>query len=206
VKIYIATSWKNEELAKTVAAVLRQDGHEVDCFCDPSNGRYCFRWTDYFKDIKEANVFSFLGLPAARKAFREDKKWIDWCDALVMIYPCGNSAHLEGGYAKGTGKKFYIWGAFPEGYFENMYGFADGVFGPEELPRLRKRLGVLKMTNKEYEKERDKLIPEASRYANKKAGYSRINKNEHETKEWGFVWNRAFHNKMNELAKEKGLT
>jgi hypothetical protein len=142
-KIYIATSWKCEEWAKLIAQLLRVDGHEVDCFCDASTGRYCFKWTDHFSDIKEANVFSFLALPEARKAFEEDKKWIDWSDAVVMLYPCGNSAHLEAGYAKGSGKYFFIYGQFPDGYFENMYGFADGIFGPDQLDELR---CVLKIT------------------------------------------------------------
>lgn len=139
-KIYIATSWKNESLAKDVAKILRRDGHEVDCFCDESTGRYCFRWTDHFQKIEDANVFSFLSLPEARRAYEEDKKYIDWCDAVVMIFPCGNSSHLEGGYAKGSGKKFYIWGSFPQGYFENMYGFADGIFDPDGLDELRQIL------------------------------------------------------------------
>lgn len=136
-KIYIATSWKNEALAKTVAEILRSDSHEVDCFCDESTGRYCFRWTDHFEKIEDANVFSFLSLPEARKAFEEDKKYLDWCDAVVMIYPCGNSAHLEGGYAKGQGKLLYMWGWFPAGYFENMYGFMDGIFPEDGLGDLR---------------------------------------------------------------------
>jgi len=138
--IYIATSWKNESLAKIVADILRRDGHEVDCFCDESTGRYCFRWTDHFEKIEDANVFSFLKLPEARRAFEEDKKWIDWCDAVLMIFPCGNSSHLEGGYAKGSGKKLYIWGSFPPGYFENMYGFADEIYGEYEIGKLRQKL------------------------------------------------------------------
>ena len=142
-KIYIATSWKCEKWAKLIAELLRKDGHEVDCFCDESTGRYCFKWTDYFEKIEDANVFSFLSLPDARKAFEEDKKWIDWADTIVMLYPCGNSAHLEAGYAKGSGKKLYIYGIFPSGYFENMYGFADAIFDYEELDDLR---GVLKTT------------------------------------------------------------
>jgi len=135
-KIYLASSWKNEELVKIIAEVLRQRGHEVDCFCDESGGRYVFRWTDHFEIIEDANVFSFLTLPEAKKAFEEDKKWIDWSDAVVMIFPCGNSSHLEGGYAKGCGKKLYIWGNFPSGYFENMYGFADGIFDEYHLKDL----------------------------------------------------------------------
>jgi hypothetical protein len=135
-RIYIATSWKNESLAKIVATLLREEGHDVDCFCETTTGRYCFKWTDHFDKIDECDIFGFLTLSEARKAFLEDRKWIDWCDAVVMIYPCGNSAHLEGGYAKGKGKKLFIWGVFPQGYFENMYGFADGIFGPNELNTL----------------------------------------------------------------------
>ena len=85
-------------------------------------------------------MFSFLNLPEAQKAFQEDKFWLDWCDVVVMIFPCGNSAHMEGGYAKGCGKKVYMWGLFPAGYFENMYGFLDGIFGPDDLNKLRDAL------------------------------------------------------------------
>ena len=45
--IYIATSWKMEPTAKAVAQWLRQEGHTVDCFCDPSSGRYVFHWTEF---------------------------------------------------------------------------------------------------------------------------------------------------------------
>jgi len=144
-KIYIATSWKCEDWAKLIAQLLRVDGHEVDCFCDASTGRYCFKWTDHFNDIKEANVFSFLALPdaIALTAGVDMQKfgfWFvvrAWADAVLMLYPCGNSAHLEAGYAKGSGKLLFIYGQFPDGYFENMYGFADAIFDPDQLDDLR---------------------------------------------------------------------
>lgn len=138
-KIYIATSWKNEGLAKVVAKTLRQDGHEVDCFCDPSSGRYVFHWSELVEkeeDLKNYNAISFLADDRVQRAFREDKGFIDWCDVVVMIHPCGKSAHLEAGYAKGSGKKLYMWGEFPFGEFDVMYGFADGVFGPEDFVSL----------------------------------------------------------------------
>ena len=149
-KIYIATSWKNENLALNVAELLRKDGHEVDCFCDTSTGRFCFRWSDHVKEISDLNVFSFLSLQDARRAFLEDKKYIDWSDVVLMLYPCGNSAHLEAGYAKGKGKKLFIWGSFPKGYFENMYGFADGIFGPGDLDKVRAALlgGIVPSVNR----------------------------------------------------------
>ena len=68
-----------------------------------------------------------LERPIVQKAFKEDKKWIDWCDVCIMLLPCGNSTHLEGGYAKGSNKKLIIYGhnGFVNGTFDVMYGFAD---------------------------------------------------------------------------------
>jgi hypothetical protein len=138
-KIYIASSWKMEETVKKVATILCSWGHKVDCFCDESTGRYVFSFTE-IKNHKELNAINFLKDKRARKAFKEDKKWIDWCDTLVMLLPCGNSSHLEAGYAKGQGKKLYIVGDFPVGYFDVMYGFADGMFKYNQLNKLKKEL------------------------------------------------------------------
>jgi hypothetical protein len=138
-KIYIATSWKMENYAKRMATLLRARGHEVDCFCDPSSGRYVFHWTEFVdqeEDLKNYDAISFLDDPRTQRAFKEDKGWIDWCDAVVMIHPCGKSAHLEAGYAKGSGKKLYMWGSFPEGEFDVMYGFADGLFRQNDIDEL----------------------------------------------------------------------
>ena len=62
------------------------------------------------------------------------------------------------------------------------------------------------MKNKIYQEERNALIPEAVKYADAQAGPTKYDKNLDERHRWSFVWNKAFHNKMNELAKEKGLT
>jgi hypothetical protein len=145
-KVYIATSWKNEAAALRMARLLRRDGHEVDCFCDPSSGRYVFHWTEMVDDPEELgkhDAVSFLGDPRVQRAFREDKTWIDWADAVVMMMPCGNSAHIEAGYAKGRGKRLFIWGPWPKGVFDVMYGFADQVFRHTELAELREALKEL---------------------------------------------------------------
>lgn len=139
-RIYIATSWKNEKLANTVASALRLDGHDVDCFCDPSSGRFIFHWRELFgceEDRMKFDAVSFLNDDRVRRAFTEDRGWIDWSDAVVMIHPCGKSAHLEAGYAKGKGKKLFLWGAFPKGEFDVMYGFADAIFRDSEFNNLR---------------------------------------------------------------------
>jgi hypothetical protein len=140
-KIYIASSWKNEAKAKVLASLLLLWGHEVDCFCDASTGRYVFHFSEV-GPVDQIDAISFLQDERVQKAFIEDKKHIDWSDAVVMLHPCGKSSHLEAGYAKGSGKLLFMIGDFPKGEFDVMYGFADGIF--RELDELKNALGVRK--------------------------------------------------------------
>ena len=133
--IYIASSWKNQGLARLVAEYLRDIGYPVDCFCDPSSGRYVFHWrelVDKEEDLMAHDAISFLCDSRTRRAFDEDKKWIDWSDVVVLVLPAGRSAHLEAGYAKGQGKLLFILGGFSKGEFDVMYGFANGLFRFED--------------------------------------------------------------------------
>jgi len=79
------------------------------------------------KSKSELNAVTFLEDKRSQRAFKEDKKWLDWCDACVVVLPAGNSSHLEAGYAKGQNKKLIIYAplGFPQGEFDVMYGFAD---------------------------------------------------------------------------------
>ena len=138
VKIYIASSWKNEINVKSLASLLRLWGHEVDCFCDASTGRYVFHFSEV-GPLDQIDAISFLQDHRAQKAFVEDKRRIDWADIIVMVHPCGKSSHLEAGYGKGIGKKLFMLGSFPKGEFDVMYGFADGLF--RELEQLKQALG-----------------------------------------------------------------
>ena len=130
-KIYIASSWKNAEMAFSVAIYLRKKHFDVDVFCDDTKGRYVFHWSEMLispdKSRSELNAVTFLEDKRSQRAFKEDKKWLDWCDACVLVLPAGNSSHLEAGYIKGQDKKLIIYAprGFPEGEFDVMYGFAD---------------------------------------------------------------------------------
>lgn len=134
-KIYLASSWKNEQLVRVVQQILEQNGHEVDAFCDLSKDRFVFHYSA-IPNYQELDAIQFMHTPQVKKVFEEDKKWIDWADAVVMILPCGKSAHLEAGYAKGQGKKLYIFGRFIAGEFDAMYRFADGMFRLNETKEL----------------------------------------------------------------------
>ncbi len=123
--IYLASSWKNKQLVKDWADVLRRRGYEVDAFCDAKSGRFVFPASEN-ADLLDLDAINFLSFERSQKAFAEDKKWLDWANVCLLILPAGNSAHLEAGYAKGQGKKLVIWrDTFPPGEFDVMYGFAD---------------------------------------------------------------------------------
>lgn len=129
-----------------MAELLRSEGHLADAFCDEEN-RVSFNWSELFGimdregvDITELNAKDMMKHWRVQAAFKEDKKYLDWSDAVVMLMPCGRSAHLEAGYAVGCGKKLYIVGGFEKGEFDVMYGFADGMFDYSELNILLKEL------------------------------------------------------------------
>ncbi len=127
-KIYLASSWKNKRIIDVIAKQLKNLGYEVDNFTDPSSGRFVFSWKELpQKTLSNLNAKTFLEDWRAQKAFKEDKKNIDWADAVIMIMPCGRSSHLELGYAAGKGKQTVIYypSGFTKGEFETMYGFAD---------------------------------------------------------------------------------
>jgi hypothetical protein len=140
-KIYIASSWKMARAVQGMAQLLRRGGHEVDAFCEEREGRTIFSFADV-PNAGSHNGITMLQEPIVQKAFQEDKKWLDWADLVLMMLPCGNSAHLEAGYAKGKNKTLFIYGEFPLGQFDVMYGFADGLF--DNLGNLTLAIGALK--------------------------------------------------------------
>ncbi|PWT71745.1 MAG: hypothetical protein C5B59_17350 [Bacteroidetes bacterium] len=128
-KIYLATSWKNEEQPLLVN-ILREENHEVYDFRHPSATNNGFRWTDVSKNYKEwtpAEYTFALSDPIAQRGFGYDKAGLDWCDTCVLLLPCGRSAHLEAGYARGKGKELFI--LLREQGFEPelMYLFANSI-------------------------------------------------------------------------------
>ena len=138
-KIYIASRWRNQQLVIELANRLEQEGFWVDAFCRTTEKRVAFHWSEFVdteEALQEYDAISFMDDDRVQRAFQEDKKWIDWADCVIMLVPCGNSAHLEGGYAKGQGKPLFIFGEFHKGNFDVMYGFADSLFRTEEFDKL----------------------------------------------------------------------
>jgi len=134
-KIYIASSWKNEAECLRLANDLRARGHEVDCFCDRSQGRFVFHYRE-IGPPDELDAVTFFEDTRSQRAYREDKHHLDWAEVVVMLLPCGKSAHLEAGYKRGQGGHLFILGDFPKGEIDVMYGFADRLIRLEEIEEL----------------------------------------------------------------------
>jgi hypothetical protein len=130
-KIYTASSWKNETAVKDLAASLRKWGHEVYCFAELGDGQHVFMWADAV--TPDDDGITCLDTDDSRRAFTVDYDHLDWAECCILLNPCGRDAHLEAGYMKGQGKLLYIIGTWPRGEFSNMYHLADGLFRLDDL-------------------------------------------------------------------------
>lgn len=84
-------------------------------------------WQDYEKARGRTYLQALKGW-AARNIFEFDKFHLDRCDAGVLVYDAGKSAHTELGYLIGKGKPAYILlNGEPERY-DVMANFATDVF------------------------------------------------------------------------------
>ena len=97
-KIYVASSWRNEVYPQVVEA-LRQAGHEVYDFRRQGGSD----WNP--RSVTSSELVNFLKHPQVQTIFRNDMDALVDCEAVVCVLPCGRSAHLELGYGIGAGKR-----------------------------------------------------------------------------------------------------
>lgn len=107
-KVYVASSWRNP-LQPEIVVALREDGHEVYDFRNPSGapGDCGFAWSSIestWQDWTPGEYVRALDHPSAVSGFAADMNALRACDACVLVQPCGISAHLEFGQAIGAGK------------------------------------------------------------------------------------------------------
>lgn len=127
-KIYVASSWRNE-YQPMIVEVLRSMGHEVYDFRNPPSGSGGFAWSDIdanwekwtSEEYKEA-----LAHPIAEDGFNSDFNGMKWADTCLMVLPCGRSANTEAGWMKGAGKKVFVYTPIKQEP-ELMYKIYDGI-------------------------------------------------------------------------------
>jgi len=100
-KIYPASSWRNELYPGLVRA-LRIAGHDVYDYRESNDFRWpCSMLEEYVCQLE-------LPSAAVAAAFQRDKTALDQCDILILIMPCGRSAHMEATYFSGLGKPVIV--------------------------------------------------------------------------------------------------
>jgi len=94
-KIYIASSWRNQHAVEMLTALLRAKGHEVVSFVE--------------KDFDEPGKIQKIGLDAwinsedGDKAFKYDTDGATKSNLVIYIAPSGKDAAAEVGAAWGAG-------------------------------------------------------------------------------------------------------
>jgi len=124
-KIYVASSWRNQYQPHVVKAI-REAGHEVYDFKHPDEDDNGFHWSEIDPEWKHWTNGEFihsLTHPIAESGFSKDMNALRWCDACVLVMPCGRSAHLELGWAIGADRKTAI--LLETGEPELMYSMVD---------------------------------------------------------------------------------
>ncbi len=123
--IYVASSWRNEQQPEVVKA-LREAGFAVYDFRHPEEGDDGFHWSDIDPDWKDWSPEAFreaLNHPIAEKGFAKDMNALEASRAVVLLQPCGRSAHLELGFECGTRKPTCV--LLSKGEPELMYKMVD---------------------------------------------------------------------------------
>ena len=108
---------------------LRAEGHDVYDFRNPKEHIHerdeGFHWSDIDSEWMKWTPEQFIRAlddPLADAGFRSDMDGLITADALVLVMPCGRSAHLEMGYAVGAGIPTII--LIADGEPELMYKMA----------------------------------------------------------------------------------
>ncbi len=129
-RIYVASSWRNERQQEIVRS-LRGEGHEVYDFKNPRGGENGFHWSNIDATWQDWSPKDYRqNLLTAREAaygYMSDMRAMEWCEAMLLVMPCGRSAHLEMGWAAGARK---ITGYLIEDAFEPelMTLMCDDIF------------------------------------------------------------------------------
>ena len=133
-KIYVASSWRND-IQPIIVQMLRAEGHEVYDFKDSQdNGGTGFRWEDIDQDWQAWSSEAYrnaLSHSLATAGFKRDLDAMAWAEAFVLVTPCDRSAHLEAGWAVGANKPLAIYLSDSEA--ELMYAMASLVIDTKEL-------------------------------------------------------------------------
>lgn len=127
-KIYLASSWRNNQQPELVVQ-LRREGYDVYDFRKPVENDSGFSWSEIDPNWRKWSVSQFkaaLDHPFSDRGFGFGFEAMKWADTFVLLLPSGRSAHIEAGWAMGARIPTFI--LMPEGEEpELMYRMASGI-------------------------------------------------------------------------------
>jgi len=135
-KWYVASSWRNADQVRMLVKRLRELGEEVYDFTHHS-----YDWADLDVPDEKTKALvdgrdklpdeAWINHPLVVEHFHKDMDALNSCDALVAIFPAGNSTHIEIGFA--AGRKCKLYAVAPEGLKRDLlYRVFKGVFRTQE--------------------------------------------------------------------------
>jgi hypothetical protein len=130
-RIYISASWKRRETVRELADTLRAAGHEVYDFTDPKCRKRTpeippERFPEQF-DPARHHYPTYLDRPEWRGAVEENAEALAWCDAIVLLLPCGIDATADWALGVGLGKRSCVVGHPVAGERSPVHLWADAM-------------------------------------------------------------------------------
>lgn len=110
-RVYLASSWCNEEQPEAVDRVRAAGFKVYDFRCPLDNGGTGFHWSDIDPEWQTWDVETYrvaLQHTLAIDGFNSDFTAMEASDACLLLLPCGRSAHLEAGYFVGARKPLVV--------------------------------------------------------------------------------------------------
>lgn len=98
-KIYIASSWKNQHGVEMLTTLLRSNGHEVISWIENNYGE------NHNHVTKKFDFETWVSSPESDQSFEFDTKGATECDLLIYYGPAGKDACAELGAAFGAKRK-----------------------------------------------------------------------------------------------------
>lgn len=151
-KIYVASSWRNQYQPRVVSLLLSL-GHEVYDFRHPEPGCDGFSWSVIDPDWCSWTPDEYrraLSHPVARAGYALDVGAVRGCDAGLLVLPAGQSASWELGHIMGQGKPGFVY--VPEPVEPDlMFAEATILVSEDELRSRFEELG-------RSQRERSKLL------------------------------------------------
>ena len=130
-KVYISSSWKRREAVRQLATLLQNAGFETFDFTNPEQRTHEEIPPERFPEQFDPAIHvyrEYIDRPEWRNAVEENQRWLDWCDVVVLLLPCGLDAHSDWAYAVGKGKLTVILGHPPAGERTPTHMWAEQMF------------------------------------------------------------------------------